>query len=102
MTGNGYCLSEVAVFLSWSAREFGTGVLSTSTIVPPRATVIVSITLYGSLIDFGKEILDSASNRRVMYKIRGRLLLFRPVLPQRESRRRRVTKKGNFIPIISR
>jgi LEA14-like dessication related protein len=67
-------------------REFATGVLNTKTTVPPRDTAIVPMTLYSSLIDVGRGILDFRSDRKLTYKIKGRLhlgggVLIPPVLP---------------------
>ncbi|HYA01575.1 MAG TPA: LEA type 2 family protein [Syntrophobacteria bacterium] len=56
-------------------REFGTGVVNTKTTVPPRNTAVVPMTLYSSLIDVGRGILDSRNDRKLTYKIKGRLHL---------------------------
>ncbi len=67
-------------------REFGTGVVNTKTTVPPRDTAVVPMTLYSSLIDVGRGILASGNDRKLTYKIKGRLhlgggMLLPPVLP---------------------
>lgn len=67
-------------------REFGTGVVNTRTTVPPLDTAVVPMTLYSSLIDVGRGILDSRSDRKLTYKIKGRVHLggghlIPPVLP---------------------
>jgi len=67
-------------------REFGAGVVNTKTTVPPFDTAVVPMTLYSSLIDVGRGILDSRSDRKLTYKIKGRVHLggghfILPVLP---------------------
>jgi LEA14-like dessication related protein len=56
-------------------REFGSGVLNTKTTVPPRDAALVPMTIYSSLIEVGRGILESGGDRKFTYKIKGRLHL---------------------------
>ena len=56
-------------------RPFGSGVLNTKTTVPPRDTALVPMTIYSSIIEVGRGILESRGDRAFTYKIKGRLHL---------------------------
>lgn len=56
-------------------RHFASGISNKQTTVPPYDTATIPVTLYSSVLDLVKSLIDSGTKQKMKYRLEGRLHL---------------------------
>ena len=56
-------------------RHFASGISNKKTTVPPYDTATIPVTLYSSVLDLVKTLIDSGTKEKMKYRLKGRLHL---------------------------